>query len=150
MSDAAETPPGAPPAPPHEIPPREIPPPDKRILLACFLVGTVLAIVLANGLVASKPGNRLVVVNAGTTLVDSVSIDPEPAGANWFYRRWGMIAAQDSAWIRLPPQGGDADVKVYRGGHVISDNAVQFTGNSIFEVRVGDSAQLGRYRRLGK
>jgi hypothetical protein len=145
MSDAPDRPGTAPPPPA-----REIPPPDKRILLVCFLVGCALAVALANGLVASKPGNRLVIVNAGGTFVDSVTVDPEPAGANWFYRRWGMIAAKDSAWFRLPPQSGDADVKVYRGGHVISDDAVQFSGNTIFEVRVGDAAHLGRYRRLGR
>ena len=44
----------------------------------------------------------------------------------------------------------DAHVKVYRAGHVIADQAVQFGGNTLFEVRVGDAAQLGRYRRLGR
>ncbi len=136
--------------PPGVSPDAPFPRPDMRILAVCFLIGLALAVVLANLLVASKPGNRLVIVNAGSTFVDSVTIDPEPAGANWFYRRWGMIAAKDSAWIRLPPQSGDADVKVYRAGHVIADHAVEFSGNSIFEVRVGDQAQLGRYRRLGR
>jgi len=152
MSDAPDAPNAAdrPTNPPGVSPDAPFPRPDTRILAVCFLIGLVLALVVANRLVASKPGNRLVVVNAGGTFVDSVTIDPEPAGANWFYRRWGIISARDSVEIRLPPESGDADVKVYRGGHVIADHAVEFSGNSIFEVRVGGDAQLGRYRRLGR
>jgi len=45
---------------------------------------------------------------------------------------------------------GDTDIKVWRAGHVVADHAVQFGGNTIFEIRVGDANQLGRYRRLGR
>jgi hypothetical protein len=126
------------------------PPINPRLLAGFFLVGLVLAVVLAGWLMSLKPGNRIVVVNAGSTFVDSVTVDPDPAGSDLFLRRWGLIAARDSAWIRLQPGAGDADVKVYRGGRVVADHAVFFGGNTIFEVRVGDAAQLGRYRRLGR
>jgi len=143
-------PPPGPPAPPDVAPERPIPPPDMRVLAVCFLVGLVLAILLGNYLVGTKPGNRLVVLNAGATPVDSVTVDPEPAGANWFLRRFGAVAPQDSTWLRLPPGAGDTDIKVWRAGHVVADHAVQFGGNTIFEIRVGDANQLGRYRRLGR
>ncbi len=129
---------------------RTTPPPDMRILAACFLVGLVGAVVLANYLVSTKPGNRLVVVNAGAAPLDSITVDPEPIGANWFVRRYGAVAARDSAWYRLPPGPGDTDIKAWRGGHVAADHAVQFGGNTIFELRVGDANQVGRYRRLGR
>jgi hypothetical protein len=145
----APAPPG-PPLPAPLAPDESAPPPNMRVLAICFLVGVALAIAFANYLVSTKPGNRLVIVNAGSTFLDSVTVDPEPAGANWFDRRWGLIAARDSAWMRLPPGAGDTDVKVWRSGHVVADHAVFFGGDTIFEIRVGDENQLGRYRRLAK
>jgi hypothetical protein len=147
---AAPPPAAGPPLPPPVAPHDATPPPNMRLLAVCFLVGLVLAVALANWLVSLKPGNRLVVVNANPTFLDSVTVDPEPAGANWFVRRYGAVAGNDSAWVRLPPGEGTTDIKVWRGGHVIADHAVDFGGNTIFEVRVGEGHQLGRYRRLGR
>jgi hypothetical protein len=38
-------------------------------------------------------------------------------------------------------------VRVWRGGRTVANHAVYFGGQSIFELRVGDTDQLGRYRR---
>jgi hypothetical protein len=96
-----------------------------------------------------SPGNRLVVINAGSASLDSIVVGPEPPGANLLAARGGYLAAQDSVWITLPRAKGDVDVRVYRGSDAIANHAVYFGGNSIFELRVGDRDQLGRYRRTG-
>jgi len=115
-----------------------------------------LAVVLAAAMIAflalrprgAPAGNYLVLLNAGTAALDSVTVTPEPPGANLLSTRHGYLAPRDSAWIILPAATGDADVQVWRGGRVVADHAIYFGGQSVFEVRVGDRDQLGRYRRL--
>jgi hypothetical protein len=123
-------------------------PPTFAIALALILgVGTA----LVAGLRPRGPsaGNRLVVINTGGTGLDSIVVEPEPPGANLLAARSGYLAAQDSAWITLPRARGDTDVRVYRGADAVANHAVYFGGNSIFELRIGDRDQLGRYRRMG-
>lgn len=119
---------------------------------------TVLAVLVVAGimsLLALRPqgppaGNRLVVLNAGTSALDSIVIEPEPPGANLLAARAGYVAAQDSVWIALPKAVGDTDIRVYRGGAAVANHAVYFGGNTIFELRVGDRDQQGIYRRLSR
>jgi len=96
------------------------------------------------------PGNRLVVVNAGSLPLDSVVVESEPPGANLLKARAGAVPARDSIWLALPRARGDADVRIYRGGIAVANHAVEFGGDSVFEVRVGDRDQIGRYRRMGR
>ena len=97
-------------------------------------------------------GNAVVVVNAGGTGLDSIVIAPdrpgEAPGAPRLAARRGYVAPMDSAWIALPAATGDADVRAWRGGRVVANHVAYFGGRSLFEVRVGDSAQVGRYRRM--
>lgn len=121
------------------------------------VLGTA-AVLLALGslaLLALSPrgapaGNRLVVINAGTASLDSIVIEPEPPGANLLAARAGYVAARDSIWLVLPEATGDTDVRAYRGGRAVANHAVYFGGQSIFELRVGDVDQLGRYRRTDR
>ena len=95
-------------------------------------------------------GNRLVVVNAGSSPLDSVVVEPEPPGANLLAAHAGGVPARDSVWLALPRAQGDADVRIYRAGIAVAHHAVEFGGDSVFEVRVGDRDQIGRYRRMGR
>jgi hypothetical protein len=118
-------------------------------LAALAIVGAALLVVAfslrPHGLPA---GNRLVVLNAGGSALDSIVVIAEPPGANLITGHAGVVAPRDSLWLALPRAKGDADVRVYRGGRAVAQHAVYFGGNSVFEVRVGDRDQLGRYRRL--
>ena len=95
-------------------------------------------------------GNRLVVINAGSQPLDSVVVEPEPPGANLLAARAGGVPARDSVWLALPRAQGDADVRIHRGGRTVAHHAVAFGGNSVFEIRVGDRDELGRYRRIDR
>lgn len=95
-------------------------------------------------------GNALVVVNAGAISLDSVVIEPDPPGQNPLSGRMHYVAARDSSSFLLPPGRGDADIRVWRGGRVVADHLAQFGGTTIFEVRVGDSTEIGRYRRIAR
>ena len=123
------------------------PPPLRGIALAA---GALLAVVVALRPHGAPAGNRLVVINAGTASLDSIKVEPEPPGANLLAARAGYVAAQDSVWLALPEATGDTDVRVYRGGRAVANHAVYFGGQSIFELRVGDADQLGRYRRTDR
>ena len=101
----------------------------------------------AAGCAPAGPGNELVVLNAGSRGVDSIVVEPDPPGAHAIAARHGYLASQDSARIGLPGGQGDADVRVWRNGRVVADHVAYFGGRSEFEVRVGDSAEAGRYRR---
>lgn len=120
--------------------------PRGAIILALAMIAG-LALVLSLRPRAVSRGNRLVVINAGTASLDSIVVEPEPPGANLLSARSGYLATQDSVWIVLPAATGDADVRIYRGESAVANHAAYFGGNSIFEVRVGDHDQLGRYRR---
>ena len=123
--------------------------PRAAVLLAGILAAGLLGI-LALWPRGAPAGNRLVVINAGTAALDSVVVEPEPPGANLLAARSGYVAARDSAWLALPEATGDTDVRVYRGGRMVANHAVYFGGQSIFELRVGDVDQLGRYRRTDR
>jgi hypothetical protein len=111
---------------------------------------SLLAIAIALRPAGFPPGNRLVVVNAGSQPLDSVVVEPEPPGANLLNARAGGVPARDSVWLALPRARGDADVRIYRGGIAVANHAVEFGGDSVFEIRVGDRDQIGRYRRMGR
>ena len=93
------------------------------------------------------PGNAVIVLNAGRTGVDSIVIAADPPGTHALAGRHGYLAPLDSARVALPRGTGDADVRVWRDGRVIANHLAYFGGRSVFELRVGDSAQAGRYRR---
>ncbi|MEP7029077.1 MAG: hypothetical protein ABI960_10815 [Candidatus Eisenbacteria bacterium] len=124
--------------------------PPLRLVALAILAAVLLAIGITLRPTGPPAGNRLVVVNAGSGSLDSVTVEPEPPGANLLAARAGYVAAQDSLWLALPEATGDTDVRVYRGGRVVANHAVYFGGQSIFEVRVGDTDQLGRYRRTDR
>jgi hypothetical protein len=111
---------------------------------------SLFAIAIALRPAGFPPGNRLVVVNAGPLPLDSVVVEPEPPGANLLKGRAGGVPGRDSVWLALPRARGDADVRIYRGGIAVANHAVEFGGDSVFEVRVGDHDQIGRYRRMGR
>lgn len=116
--------------------------------LAGLLVVLLLGIVFApgeQGRVAG--GNAVIVLNAGSTGVDSIVIEADPPGTHGLAARHGYLAPLDSALVVLPGGAGDADVRVWRDRRVVADHLAYFGGRSLFEVRVGDSAQAGRYRR---
>ena len=117
-------------------------------LAVLFVVGCVVLLTLRPQ--GPPAGNRLVVLNAGTSSLDSIVIEPEPPGANLLAARAGYVAAQDSVWIALPKAAGDTDIRIYRGGAAVANHAVYFGGNTIFELRVGDRDQQGIYRRLAR
>lgn len=121
-----------------------------RGLLAVAMVAGV-AMVTALPLLLPRripAGNRLVVLNARTSSIDSIVVEAEPPGANLLAARRGYLSAQDSVWLALPKARGDTDIRIYRAGKVVANEAVYFGGNSVFELRIGDRDQLGRYRRL--
>lgn len=93
------------------------------------------------------PGNAVIVLNAGSTGVDSIVIAADPPGTHALAGRHGYLAPLDSARVGLPRGAGDADVRVWRDGRVVANHLAYFGGRSLFELRVGDSAQAGRYRR---
>jgi hypothetical protein len=117
------------------------------LVLALPLIGLLVIYALTPR--GAPTGNRLVVLNTGSAALDSIVIEPEPPGANLLSARSAYLAAQDSVWIALPAATGDTDVRVWRGGRAVANHTVYFGGQSIFELRVGDSDQLGRYRRTG-
>lgn len=120
-------------------------------LVALAIAGVALvAIALALRQDGLPAGNRLVVVNAGGAPLDSVVVEPEPPGANLLAARAGAVPPRDSVWVSLPRARGDADVRIYRGGIAVANHAIEFGGDSVFEVRIGDHDQLGRYRRMGR
>lgn len=96
---------------------------------------------------AGGEGNALVVINAGSTGVDSIVVEADPPGTHGLAGRHGYLAPQDSVRIALPTESGDAGVRVWRGGRVVAEHLAYFGGRSVFELRVGDAAQAGRYRR---
>jgi hypothetical protein len=124
-------------------------PPPARLIALAVALGTLLAIAFALRPHGLPAGNRLVVINAGARALDSVVVESEPPGANLLAGHAGYVAARDSLWLALPRASGDADVRIFRGGAAVAHHAVYFGGNSVFEVRVGDRDQLGRYRRTG-
>lgn len=121
-----------------------------RALLAVAMVAGLLIVTALPLLLPRRipPGNRLVVLNTGSSSIDSIVVEAEPPGANLLAGRRGYLAAQDSVWLALPKARGDTDIRAYRGEAVVANEAVYFGGNSVFELRVGDRAKLGRYRRL--
>ena len=124
--------------------------PRGAVILAFTLPLIGLLVIFALTPRGAPTGNRLVVLNAGQASVDSIVIEPEPPGANLLHARSGYLASMDSVWIALPEATGDTDVRVWRGGRAVANHAVYFGGQSIFELRVGDTDQLGRYRRMGR
>jgi hypothetical protein len=124
--------------------------PRGAVILAFTLPLIGLLVIFALTPRGAPTGNRLVVLNAGGASVDSIVIEPEPPGANLLNARSGYLASQDSVWIALPAATGDTDVRVWRGGRAVANHAVYFGGQSIFELRVGDHDQMGRYRRTGR
>ena len=121
------------------------------IVLAGLAVGLGVAVVLGvfdGG--AGPPGNGLSVLNAGTRGLDSIVVEADPPGTHGLAGRHGYLAPSDSALVRLPGGKGDADVRVWRDGRVVAEHVVYFGGRSWFEVRVGDSLELGRYRRTAR
>lgn len=123
--------------------------PRARMVALAIVLSSLLAVVIALRPFGTAAGNRLVVVNAGSFALDSVVVESEPPGANLLAGHAGAVAPRDSLWLALPRARGDADVRIYRDGTPVAHHAVYFGGNSIFEVRVGDRDQLGRYRRTG-
>ena len=121
---------------------------NPRLIALTILGGALVVIALSLRPRGMPPGNRLVVLNTGSSTLDSVVVIAEPPGANLIAGHAGVVAPQDSLWLALPRAKGDADVRVYRGGRAVAQHAVYFGGDSVFEVRVGDRDQLGRYRRL--
>jgi hypothetical protein len=120
-----------------------------RIVALAIVAASLLAIVIALRPFGTAAGNRLVVLNAGSAPLDSVVVESEPPGANLLAGHAGAVGPRDSLWLALPRARGDADVRIFRAGLPVAHHAVYFGGNSIFEVRVGDRDQLGRYRRTG-
>jgi hypothetical protein len=120
-----------------------------RGVLLAFVLGAGLLLAFALRGRGQDAGNRLVVLNASAEPIDSITVEPEPPGANLLAARAGALAAMDSVWLALPRARGDVDVRAFRGGRAIANHAVYFGGNSVFELRLGDRAQLGRYRRTG-
>jgi len=104
---------------------------------------------------AMPPGNVLVVLNTGSSGLDSVVVESAPpavgtdppAGLLVVTTRAGYVAPQDSLVVRLPSSVGDAHVRAWRGGVAAADQIVYFGGASVFELRVGDRDRQGRYRR---
>jgi hypothetical protein len=88
-----------------------------------------------------------VVINAGSTGVDSIVVEADPPGTHGLAGRHGYLAPQDSVRIVLPAGTGDAAMRVWRDGRVAAEHLAYFGGRSVFEVRVGDGADAGRYRR---
>jgi hypothetical protein len=123
--------------------------PRGAVILALTLPLIGLLVIFALTPPGAPTGNRLVVLNAGSASLDSIVIEPEPPGANLLNARSGYLASMDSVWIALPEATGDTDVRVWRGGRAVANHAVYFGGQSIFELRVGDTDQMGRYRRTG-
>ena len=80
----------------------------------------------------------------------SSHVEPEPPGANLIFGHTGAVSPRDSVWLALPRARGDADVRIYRGGIAVAHHSVEFGGDSVFEVRVGDRDQIGRYRRMSR
>ncbi len=130
----------------------------RRRLVALAIVAIVLGagIALRSGRDRATPrGNVLVVLNTGTSGLDSVVVEPAPPavgtdpppGTGFATRRSGYLAAQDSLVFELPAQVGDAHVCAFRGGRAAADQVVYFGGESVFELRVGDADRQGRYRR---
>ena len=124
-------------------------PPRGRMVALAIVFGSLLVVVIALRPFGTAAGNRLVVVNAGSAPLDSIVVEAEPPGANLLAGHAGAVGARDSVWLALPRARGDADVRVFRGGRPVAHHAVYVGGNSVFEVRVGDRDQLGRYRRTG-
>jgi hypothetical protein len=123
---------------------------DRRAAVgALFVGGLVLFVGLAMrpGRSRAPRGNAVVVVNAGATGVDSVVVAPDPPGTSALAGRLGYVAPSDSATLALPAATGDAEIRAWRDGRVVAAHVAYFGGRSWFEVRVGDSAQVGRYRR---
>jgi hypothetical protein len=118
-----------------------------RAAAAASLVPVLALALAATGCTPVAPGNALVVLNAGSRGIDSIVVEPDPPGAHAITARHGYLAPRDSARIGLPGGQGDADVRVWRDGRVVADHVAYFGGRSEFEVRVGDSAEAGRYRR---
>jgi hypothetical protein len=120
-----------------------------RIAALALVFASLVTVVIALRPFGTAAGNRLVVVNAGSSALDSVVVEAEPPGANLLAGHAGAVGPRDSLWLALPRARGDADVRIFRGGIAVAHHAVYFGGNSVFEVRVGDRDQLGRYRRTG-
>ncbi|MEO6462096.1 MAG: hypothetical protein ABIP29_03385 [Candidatus Eisenbacteria bacterium] len=125
---------------------------DRAALVRLVGVGAV-ALIIGFALLPGRDdgaprGNAVVVINTGATGVDSVVIEADPPGTHHLAARAGYVAPMDSARLALPAGAGDADIRVWRNGHVVADHLAYFGGRTWFEVRVGDAAQLGRYRRL--
>jgi hypothetical protein len=126
----------------------------KRVSPGTLLVPALLALVLALGAQwwasrAHPRGNLLVFVNASGASVDSLVVGAEPPYSSPLSGRAGYVAANDSAKIALPNAAGDATVRVYRGGRVLSDDVVYFGGDSEFELWLREARSVGRYRRSG-
>jgi hypothetical protein len=120
-----------------------------RLVALAIVFASLVTIVIALRPFGTAAGNRLVVINAGPIALDSVVVESEPPGANLLAGHAGAVAPRDSLWLALPRARGDADVRIFRGGSAVAHHAVYFGGNSVFEVRVGERDQLGRYRRTG-
>ena len=99
------------------------------------------------GCAPAAGGNAVIVLNTGTRGIDSVVVEADPPGTHALAGRHGYLAPMDSAVVALPGGAGDADVRVWRDGRVVADHLAYFGGRSLFEVRVGDGDDAGRYRR---
>ena len=120
-----------------------------RIVALAIVFASLLGALIALRPFGTAAGNRLVVINAGSIALDSIVVESEPPGANLLTGHAGAVAPRDSLWLALPRARGDADVRIFRAGSVVAHHAVYYGGNSVFEVRIGDRDQLGRYRRTG-
>jgi hypothetical protein len=122
-------------------------PAPRPIVLGVAVLALALALFWPRGRAPS--GNSLVLINAGQSSLDSVIVEPEPASTVALRGAIGYVARQDSVTLALPAGAADANVKIYRGGSVVAHHVAYWGGESVFEVRVGDSTSLGRYRRTG-
>ena len=119
-------------------------------VLAVVLGVAVVFGVFGRGERGAPRDNAVTVLNAGGRGLDSIVVEADPPGTHGLAGRHAYLAPQDSALVLLPAGTGDANVRVWRDGRVVADHVVYFGGRSWFEVRVGDSLELGRYRRTAR
>lgn len=131
-----------------------MPPLRRSALLALTLAALALAagLALVRGREDAPAGNAIVVIVAGATALDSVVAEPAPPPVGFDpapgpIGRSGYVAARDSTKIALGPIAGESLVRAWRGGRVVAEHVVLFGGRSVFELRVGDGDEAGRYRR---
>ncbi len=131
-----------------------MPPLRRSALLALTLAALALAtgLVLVRGRSAGPDGNAIVVIVAAAAALDSVVAEPAPPPVGFDpapgpVGRTGYVAARDSATIALTPIAGESLVRAWRDGRVVAEHVVHFGGRSVFELRIGDRDQAGRYRR---